>query len=671
LTTPAASSTSAATGTSTATAAEPAAAEPVTTRSWSSPWPVTGDVDHIRVSVTMVDQAGHRHCASNRALRARPSAFPVTPFTERRYPRFARFVLGLVRDAIVRAESDAVPAADAESRASVAARAVEQVLEHGAVKGDVPEAARRWMRHGVETYLDAAEDLNRADRLVAGPRAGWVVAGRRDGQISELTAWGLAYADPAGAVRELRLLRVQPMAGRAPMSAQAVAAAAFVTATGFRPAEAGSWRDPYTRAAAADPEPALVRVREVALLDGSDRIAWEGTRADAAAGWAPFGASLVLPLVNGSSLTPCRDCNGCKASAVCDALPTDPGLLGLPGFGTHPRTLAPTALDTWRRCPARYLLTVELGLPRSYTRSNVAMARGLAVHGWLEHAHARSIACTAADLLEPSPDDDGIPGDVAKAAELDAADYRVAWPFLRQHLDVCPLTGDGVYDVWPERDLAVLDPDADVLVLCRPDLLASTATGPLWRETKTVAQLPEATDAELLAVYPQVAVGICILADGSTGDPRLAAAGTSRALVELELLAPQAARLIRFDVLDESTVSAARRALAQAAYGWHRDDQFVARPGMWCTGCEVSRWCPSAQLDGVAGASGRPGLGGLPGEPASRRPVTIDGVTVDTATGEVLDASGQPRRPSAAESVVAASLLGTSDVLGPDDDVPF
>ena len=74
-----------------------------------------------------------------------------------------------------------MPAADLEPWSSVSPRAVAQVLTHGEVQGEVPEAAQRWLRHAVETYLDIAESLNTPEDLQPGPAQAWVVAGRRDG----------------------------------------------------------------------------------------------------------------------------------------------------------------------------------------------------------------------------------------------------------------------------------------------------------------------------------------------------------------------------------------------------------------------------------------------------------------------------------------------------------
>jgi hypothetical protein len=146
-------------------------------------------------------------------------------------------------------------------------------------------------------------------------------------------------------------------------------------------------------------------------------------------------------------------------------------------------------------------------------------------------------------------------------------------------------------------------------------------------------------------------VAICILADNALGDDRLSTSdGPAR--VELELLSPEASRCISYDCSNERTVMAARRTIAATAHNWHRDDEFRATPGTHCAGCEVSRWCPSAF-----------------GTPVTNGVVTVDGVGVDTRTGEVVDARLSKRAPSTAETAAMMTLMDTSSV--PDDeDVP-
>ena len=437
-----------------------------------------------------------------------------------------------------------------------------------------------------------------------------------------MTAWGLTYTNSDASQRELRLLRVKSLRGRDPMTTQAIAAAAHVAATGAAAVTDGRGA-PYLLNTTSDSLPNRVVVREVSLLDGTDRIVFEGSPNQARSAWRPFGSSVVGPLTDGGSLRSGRDCLRCKALPVCDELPTDPGLLGLPTNGTHPRTLAPTGLSVWRGCPARYLYR-ELGLPRADTPTTPARDRGIAVHDWLAAAHQRGAACSPEDL----PDLDTVAknadvGHVARAAGVHVERYKDAYPYLRQHISICPLAGGQVTEVWPERDIAVFDTDADVLVTCRPDLLFRTTVDAVWRETKSMAQLPSATDEELLVQFPQVALAVCLLADNATGDPRLHHGPNQGALVDIEILGLTGTRVAQFDATNEETVATARAAMASGCHDWHRDDAFAANPGDRCGACEVARWCPDA------GTSSTP-----------KAIIAVDGIRVDTRTGEVLNESG-------------------------------
>jgi hypothetical protein len=192
------------------------------------------------------------------------------------------------------------------------------------------------------------------------------------------------------------------------------------------------------------------------------------------------------------------------------------------------------------------------------------------------------------------------------------------------------------------------DPDADVTVSTRPDLLLTTSSGPIWRETKTVARLPAATDTQLLTVYPQLALAVCALADDAVGEPLVRVGGP--ALAELEMLAPDASRTVAYDCADELTVLAARRAIAEIADAWHRDGVFPARPGSHCAGCEVVRWCPSAFAE-------RPG-GDI---------VNIAGMKINTGTGEVVAATDADRATTPDEAIAVAAMTEPPDF---DDDPP-
>jgi hypothetical protein len=611
--------------------------------SWEPPWDTNGDLAHVRVSASLLGTPIGEACLENLALRTHPEVYPREPdYQPRRYNTHETFGLGIVRDAILTAQRSETPDDATRPLSDVARDAVANVVD-GRTDRAIPEALVRWARVATETYLETAEALRAEFDLHPGPEDGWRLLHQgHDYATTEMTAWGLAYLSSDKSVREFWLLRVKPLADASGVTSQTIAAAAFLTATGRRSLPGDKASLPHTLAADQDSEPSLVRVRVVSVGDGRDRVLWHGTPDAARAAWTPH-RPLATALTGGGAVRPGRDCADCRARHVCPALPTAPGLLGLPSFGTHPRPLAPTALAVYQLCPARYLLTKVINLPREYRTSTTAMQRGLDIHTWLQHAHSREVACQDSDL----PDADQGVGAIAEAAGLDNEAYRRALPFLRQHIQHCPLTR-AVSGVWTERQVVIHDTDADVTVSTRPDLLLTTPIGPAWRETKTITRMPAATDSQLLAVYPQIAVAVCALADDALGEPFIRSGGPAYA--ELEILTPDRCRIAVYDCSDEITVLAARRAIAETADTWHRDQVFAARPGSHCAGCEVSRWCPSAFAASAAGDI-----------------VTINGIQINTASGEVLSAEEERRD---ATPVEAAAIQVVTDAPTLDDDPP-
>jgi hypothetical protein len=246
------------------------------------------------------------------------------------------------------------------------------------------------------------------------------------------------------------------------------------------------------------------------------------------------------------------------------------------------------------------------------------------VHSWLEAAHRRCRPCTAGDLPDPATLDagasvgDAAPGGSAPEAgtsplllaDLSAQDYATIHPFLAAHLPLCPLTGEHE-DVRPEPQVVAHDTSADVVVVTMPDLLVTRDGRTVWRETKTVHAARPLEAETVLQVYPQIALGLCLLAD--TTQPE-----TAPGLVELEILAPDGGTLFSFDAGDADLVARARATLTELAGDWHEDRHFDPRPGPACAHCPVSRWCPVA------------------GDQVGPQVAVVGGVHIDMATGEVL-----------------------------------
>lgn len=225
------------------------------------------------------------------------------------------------------------------------------------------------------------------------------------------------------------------------------------------------------------------------------------------------------------------------------------------------------------------------------------MERGILLHSWLEHAHGRFTPCSPDDLPIPG---EGV-GPVAERLGWSTEQYAALRPFLLAHQRGCPLASDDLLDVLPERSLTAWDTDANIVITTRADLVLSTPAGPVVRETKSLGDAPgEESTAELLERYPQVAVTLCLLADGLEPASGEVVVGAPRGVVQLEVLWPGGQAVHTFDAADAETVLIARGLVADAV-----DTIIYAEPtphvGRWCAWCPVSRWCTARQGGSASG----------------------------------------------------------------------
>ncbi|GAA4232175.1 hypothetical protein FHR32_007596 [Streptosporangium album] len=555
-----------------------------------------GNPDIIRLSASMLDRR-EGDCGDFAAAKARPDVRPQV-FERRRFAPWESFPLGLVMRALDAVEFDG---ADVEG-------AVRRAVEDN--RDPVHPGAARWILHACRTYLETAESLAAEGGGLRPERHPRIV--QRSGSSAEmraLTAWGRWYGSPDGAVVEFRRMRLRRPLGRA--DDPATLAMAYVAAAGDR--AVGGTQDLYrsvpvpVREPGADP--ARVRVVEVGLTDGTAAVLVDAAPEDVRRAYLASARPVATGLLAGGHRSPGGDCADCKLRASCGTLPRTPGLLGLPDRGTHRRTWSITTSRQYQICPAQAHMR-DLRLPADDSEST-AVRRGLLVHQWLETVHSRPGAgpCTSDDLPDPET------GDLAWAgSSVSRDDYRQAWPYLLQHLRVCPLADGEVTQVTPEPRVAAYDTDADVLVIANPDLLRRVDGRLVYREQKTSAVHPGITAENALELVPQLALAVCLIADGAFGD--------TGGLVEMEQLTPVSGEVITFDVAEPEVLATARAVVSDRVRAWHRDTDFSPAPGPWCRVCPVTRWCPDS-FDAGDGA-----------------PLVLDGLVIDPVTGEILRASG-------------------------------
>ncbi len=121
-------------------------------------------------------------------------------------------------------------------------------------------------------------------------------------------------------------------------------------------------------------------------------------------------------------------------------------------------------------------------------------------------------------------------------------------------------------------------------LIATPDLLYHRDGEWVWRETKT-SGAPLWAGHSLLRSYPQLAVGVLLLAAGAAGaDPG--------GRIELEHLQEDDCALEEIDAGQPDVIEEARTVVSELLEPLLNDVSFFpARPGNACVGCEVLRWC--------------------------------------------------------------------------------
>jgi hypothetical protein len=553
-------------------------------------------------------------CPTQIAVKARPTLqVDRDPSVRPTYPPFHAFALGLARDAAY-----AVLASGTDPEV-----ALEQVCATSA--GEVAEAARAVAREALQGYLIAVARLRDTDQLAEETVVREFFAVDETDVRVEWSAWGLLHVSRDGAEREYHVLTWE-QAGTRRREPAYLAVYARVAADAVMKQEGSLWRERWS-AASSQPGPAQrVRVRELGMLDASDALLLDVSAEEARERFGDV-VSERIHVLGGGAFNPGSRCASCPVRYECPGVARMPGVLGVAGPALWTRALSPGDLTTARTCTWQIHLERELSLPRARRETTEAMVRGTHLHSWLEHAHARLVPCTAEDLPLPG---EGL-GDVAEMLGWDESTYAALRPFLLQHISACPLHREDVVAAYPEQSLTAWDTDVDVVMSTRTDLVVETADGYLVRETKSVAtqgDMPQ-TAAEVFERYPQVAVTLCLLADGLdpvTGEVVMA---PRPARVEVEILRTDGHELRGFDTSDTEAVLIARATIAEAV------DTILYLPaephvGRHCSWCPVSRWCEAYRsraaetgdvADGDSGGDERPRMSLL----AYAESVTLEG----------------------------------------------
>ena len=590
---------------------------------WDPPWPVRVSDPFIRVTAAHVRGDERWECGAQIAAKARPGVKPERdPSLRIAWPPHETFPLGIAREAAFAVLSRGM-APDAALAAAI-----------DACRNPVPDAMRQVAQAALTGYLIAVERLRATAELPEDTVVREFFAvdeAVADSPRVEWSGWGLLHVSRDSAIREFHLLTWDD-AGRRHRPEASLAVYARIAADAVARMDGQPWYVPWEPTPAQPRAGTTVRVREIGLLDSTDALLVD-IPLDEARGTFPELVGDSLRILAGDDFNPGTRCATCAVRWECPAVPRLPGLLGVAGPSTWTRGLSPSDLTAGRVCTWQVHLQRDLSLPRVRRESTSAMRRGADIHSWLEHAHGRLVACTADDLPLPG---EGL-GEVAESQEWGRDQYAALRPYLLQHVEVCPLGRADVIAAYPEHSLTGWDTDVDVVMSTRTDLVVETPQGVVIRETKSVAEAaaPESL-AEVFQRYPQVALALCLVADGLDPVSGRVLDEPRPARVELELLSTEGREVRSFASSDAAAVLQARASLADAV-DLILYSEASPNPGPWCAYCPVSTWCVAAP-DAVAREADDAGL---------------ESIVVADAPGRV-------------------ALLAYSEALATDDDdIPF
>ncbi|GAA1035656.1 hypothetical protein GCM10009566_00070 [Streptomyces murinus] len=444
----------------------------------------------------------------------------------------------------------------------------------------------RWTEHAVRGYLAASAAIPAAPGVLShgalepvsrmwARQRGPQKAG--DPEVYEEMVTDRRYAGHG--VRELRIARMGSVRER-PRDEMEIAVAVGVLAGG-RPVLSPRWEK--NRFALGGFSPArAVRLVEIGCVDASYRVLFEGSTEEAYACYTPDVEAHIDKVIAGGSYRPGENCGKCDAVATCPEVPSRPGFLGISRSDQLRRSWSVTTGRSYRKCPARAHME-DLFLPREGSAEDSdAAVRGRAVHAWIEKQHRRtpSRPCEPGDVPEtPEAWECG-------GAAVTGFQARLGIQMIGDHALVCPQREQpGGTEFHPETPVVVYDPEADVVVVAKTDLLYRIAGRWTLRETKTARTLSE---GDLLKGYPQLALAV-LLADAG-----VLPEGDDRCRVELERLTGSGPVVSDIDITAPDVVAQARRVLEPFLSSWYTDTRYPTKPGKACGDCPFTRWCPAA-----------------------------------------------------------------------------
>lgn len=594
--------------------------------------------EFVRISATQIGVASEKICLDNFALKSRPTTKVSKTFTQNASDHFHGFPLGLLKDAFVSSFNAKGLLFDEDQVVEFVSQSLTDQISQS--KNPVHPSTEKWLAEAVAGFATAWLTAN-AESSTVFTQLIDPVAFTISSQNLEWFAWGFYLTTEDFKVREFRMLKMHS-AGNNPINPQRLATIVKVLSEG----EANSgidFRSPTQALSGIWPAPERVKIRELGVLDGSQKLIFdEVTKKIDLLNDAFY--KLVSSRLEGGEQKVSIECQKCKASSVCPALPTTAGLLGVINTSETLRSFSPSKLNTYLRCNHAYFLQHELSLPLLPQLSSMQQKRGVLIHAWIEEAHKRNQACQKSDLPNLKSF-----GEIAENLNWNSEQVEVTEAYLKNHLKTCPIKSET--QLQNEVEMWVMDSDSQVLVGTRPDLIYFAKNTLVWRETKSTDKNYEVSPELFLDIYPQLSLAIVLMSrvKNLPNIPPQWSQAVKRK-VELEILTKEVAILIQYDISDPVVTSMAWQKLAQAADAWINDKEFIPAQNPPCNWCPVSKWCEFANTD--------------------TRITKYQGVSVDTITGEIIGAD--PHLNQDQQLARALGLMASLSEVPPDDgSVPF
>lgn len=594
--------------------------------------------DFIRLSATQIGTEADRICLDNFALKSRP-ATKVTKSFSSSTESYQNFPLGLLRDAFLSAFSTQGLAYESFDLDEFIQSYLEPVIEQS--RSQVHQSTKKWLIDACQGFISAWHDANQEAQSPPLTKLIDPIAFSNSNKPVEWFAWGFFLTDDDFKVRELRLLKIHS-AGKSELNANRQKAILKILVEGT--ANSGmDFRSATEPLIGIWPDPEEVRIRELGVLDGTQKLIFKQNTSQIEKHDKKF-LSLIEQRLAGGEQKVTSECLKCKASSVCPSLPSYPGLLGVIHSAARVRSFSPAKLNSYLKCNHAYLLQHELSLLTIPTPKTPQQDRGIWTHAWIEAAHQRNQKCKKSDL--PNGKKLGV---IAESLGWSSQQATACADYLKHHIETCPI--NETTQLAHEVEMWVLDSDAQVLLGTRSDLIYLNKNTLFWRETKSTDKVYEISDVNFLDVFPQLSVAI-VLMSKIKNLPNLSSQWNqaTKRIVELEILTADSSRLIQFDISDSTISNLAWQKLAGAADRWISDQDFTPSENPPCHWCAVSSWCQFANTD--------------------KRVVDYQGVKVDLATGEIIEAAPELSQ----EEQVSRSLgllTSLSDNLDSDDSIPF